>query len=267
MSQSAAFAKQNIAYWSGRAAGYSGVNQQELATGQRRVWGGLLAEQIAAAFPGRQPQSLQVLDVGTGPGFFAILLADMGCRVTAVDYTANMLREARRNAGALAGRIRFAAMDAEALTFADGIFDVVVSRNVTWNLHDPRQAYRQWVRVLRPGGLLLNFDANWYRYLSDGAALAAHARDRANVAALQVADDTAGTDVDAMEAIARQTPLSACLRPAWDAAVLAELGMQADCDAGIWRRVWTREERINNASTPMFMVRAVKPGDAPAARS
>ena len=49
MSQSAAFAKQNIAYWSGRAAGYSGVNRQELATGQRRVWGGLLAEQIAAA--------------------------------------------------------------------------------------------------------------------------------------------------------------------------------------------------------------------------
>ena len=87
------------------------------------------------------------------------------------------------------------------------------------------------------------------------------------MAALQVADDTAGTDGTPWRPLPGRTPLSACLRPAWDAAVLAELGMQADCDAGIWRRVWTREERINNASTPMFMVRAVKPGDAPAARS
>lgn len=27
---------------------------------------------------------------------------------------------------------------------------------------------------------------------------------------------------------------------------------------GIWKRVWTREERINNTSTPMFLIRGVK---------
>lgn len=77
-----------------------------------------------------------MLDVGTGPGFFAIILAELGYQVTAVDYTASMLEEARRNAGALAGCIRFRQMNAEELTFPADSFDVVVTRNVTWNLRD-----------------------------------------------------------------------------------------------------------------------------------
>ena len=40
---------------------------------------------------------------------------------------------------------------------------------------------------------------------------------------------------------------------------LRQLGMDVRADEEIWRRVWTREERVNNASTPMFLVRAVKP--------
>ena len=61
-----------------------------------------------------------------------------------------------------------------------------------------------------------------------------------------------------MEAIARQTPLSRRHRPQWDLEVLESLGIQAAADEQIWRRVWTREERINNASTPMFLVEARK---------
>ena len=259
MQRYASYEEENIAYWNGRAGGYSDVNREELATAQRRVWRGVLAEQIAACHPGRRMEEVRVLDVGTGPGFFAIVLAELGCRVTAVDYTDNMLREARRNAGALAERIRFLKMNAEQLTFPDESFDVVLSRNVTWNLPDPAAAYRQWHRVLRPGGLLLNFDAGWYAYLYDEQARAAHLTDRANVEKLGVADDTAGTYVDAMEAIARQAPLSRRSRPAWDVAALRQLGMDVRADEEIWRRVWTREERVNNASTPMFLVRAVKP--------
>ena len=71
-------------------------------------------------------------------------------------------------------------------------------------------------------------------------------------------DETAGTDVSAMEAIARQAPLSARMRPGWDLGVLRGLGLQAAADTEIWRQVWTREERINNASTPMFLVEARK---------
>ena len=61
-----------------------------------------------------------------------------------------------------------------------------------------------------------------------------------------------------MEAIARQTPLSMRARPAWDLKTLSGLGIQASADEEIWRQVWTREERINNASTPMFLVEGRK---------
>ena len=43
-------------------------------------------------------------------------------------------------------------MNAEELTFPAASFDVVVTRNVTWNLRDPERAYGQWSRVLKPGG-------------------------------------------------------------------------------------------------------------------
>ena len=58
--------------------------------------------------------------MGTGPGFFAILLAKEGYDVTAVDYTEAMLSQARKNAGGLADRIHFFRMDAQKLDFPDG---------------------------------------------------------------------------------------------------------------------------------------------------
>ena len=52
-----------------------------------------------------------------------------------------------------------------ALRFADNTFDMIVSRNVTWNLEHPDRAYYEWMRVLKPGGVLLNFDASWYHII------------------------------------------------------------------------------------------------------
>jgi ubiquinone/menaquinone biosynthesis C-methylase UbiE len=249
---------ENIAYWTGRAPGYSEVNKSELSSGQRQVWSGVLAEKIREHFPGKRPEELSVLDVGTGPGFFAVILAEMGYRVTAVDYTESMLEEARINAGTECPRIRFLRMNAEELEFGDSSFDVIVSRNLTWNLPHPGEAYQEWERVLKPGGLLLNFDANWYRYLYSEEAREGYLKDRENIKRSGVADETDGTDIPAMEAIACQAPLSAVLRPAWDRTVLEELEMEVQEDPEIWKRVWTREERINNSSTPMFLVHAVK---------
>lgn len=258
MTQFHSYEEENITYWTRRAPGYSQVNRDELASRQRAVWSGLLCERIRARYPDRPPEQLRVLDVGTGPGFFAIILAEQGYHVTAVDYTASMLEAARHNAGALAERIDFRQMNAEALTFPDGCFDVLVSRNLTWNLPSPERAYRQWSRVLRPGGLLLNFDANWYGYLHDETARQGHLLDRENIRRTGVGDETAGTDVAAMESIARQTPLSRVRRPAWDIETLGRLHMHPTADEGIWERVWTYEERVNNTSTPMFLIEARK---------
>ena len=249
---------ENKAYWTQRAPTYSEVNQTELSSRSREVWRRALCEQIRARFPGRQPRELRVLEVGTGPGFFAIILTEAGYRVTAVDLTPNMLAEARKNAGALAGEIEFLEMNAEALTFADESFDVIVTRNLTWNLPHPEDAYREWHRVLKPGGLLLNFDANWYRYLFDERSLAGYREDRRNVAERGIRDEDIGENFDVMEDIARRVPLSRRARPAWDARVLAGSGVTVDTNEHIWKRVWTEEEKVNFASTPMFLIRADK---------
>ena len=254
--------EENKSYWTGRASGYSEVNKLELATEQRQKWKDCLRAELTRAFPDRPLTSLSVLEVGTGPGFFAILLRELGCAVTAVDLTPAMLAEAKENAGPLADGIRFLEMNAEALSFADESFDAVLSRNLTWNLPHPDRAYAEWARVLRSGGLLLNFDANWYAYLFDEAAQAAYDRDRVNSAERGIWDQNVG-DVgeafDVMEDIARRVPLSSVRRPAWDLERLSALGLRCEAETDVWRRVWSEEEKISFASTPLFLVRGAKP--------
>ena len=63
MMQFTTYEEENIHYWTGRASGYSGVNQEELATDQKQVWGRTIAERIAARFPGRTPESIRVLSL------------------------------------------------------------------------------------------------------------------------------------------------------------------------------------------------------------
>ncbi len=240
-------------YWTKRADGYSQVNQHELATGQDEVW----FQEIQRHLP--ENRDLKILDVGTGPGFFAILLAKQGYDVTAVDYTEAMLSQARCNAGSLEKSIHFYRMDAQNLTFPDHTFDVVISRNLTWNLEEPGKAYAEWMRVLKEGGKLLNFDANWYRYLFDEEKRQGYEEDRRQVASLQMEDHYTCTDIDAMEEIARQIPMSRQMRPAWDLQVLQACTKgTVQADEQVWQRVWDQTERVNYASTPMFLVSAVK---------
>ena len=186
---------------------------------------------------------------------------ELGCAVTAIDLTRAMLAEAKENAGPLADGICFMEMNAEALSFAPERFDAVISRNLTWNLPHPDRAYAEWTRVLKKGGVLLNFDANWYAYLFDEDAQAAWDRDRRSSAERGVRDqnvEAEGEHFDVMEEIARRVPLSKIARPAWDLQQLASLGMKAEADETVWKRVWSEEETISFASTPMFLVRGRK---------
>ena len=254
---------ENKEYWTGRASGYSEVNRHELSTEQRQRWKNCLREELTRHFSDRALTDLHVLDVGTGPGFFAILLRELGCNVTAIDLTPAMLAEAKENAGPLAAEIeiQFIEMNAEALRFADGSFDAVITRNLTWNLPHPQRAYAEWARVLKKGGLLLNFDANWYAYLFDENAQAAYDKDRANSAEQGVWDQNVGADgehFDVMEDIARRVPLSYIQRPAWDLKQLSEVGLQVEADETVWQHVWSDEEKVSFASTPMFLVRGKK---------
>ena len=130
---------ENRSYWDRRAPSYTDVIRKNLSDDWDAVW----ADMLISRFPAGERSALRVLDIGTGPGFYAIILAARGYDVTAVDFSENMLAEARRNAGDLAEKIDFRQMDAHALDFPDGSFDVIVTRNLTWNLSDPQRAYRE----------------------------------------------------------------------------------------------------------------------------
>lgn len=250
--------QENKAYWTQRAAGYSQVNQWELKGENHVQWRQVLCREIEKHFPGAAPQDIRVLEVGTGPGFLAIVLAEAGYRVTAIDLTESMLEEAKKNAGDLQNQIDFRLMNAEELSFPDGSFDVIVSRNLTWNLPHPEQAYAQWRRVLKKDGLLLNFDANWYRYLVDEQARDGYAKDRENSAAQGCGDQNVGQNFDAMERIAWNMPLTSRQRPGWDREVLTRLGMTVQADVSVWKQVWSQQEKTNFGSTPMFLIHAVR---------
>ena len=60
-------------YWTNRARGYSEYNQQEMADARQTMWREKLLDLLGKQFPEREPKEIKILDVGTGPGFFAMI--------------------------------------------------------------------------------------------------------------------------------------------------------------------------------------------------
>ena len=104
---------------------------------------------------------LEILDVGTGTGFMALMLAEMGHKTTGLDITEAMLDKARQKANGNNQRISFQVGDAENLPFDDASFDAIVSRYLIWTLPDPLRALREWLRVIRPGGTIICIEGQW----------------------------------------------------------------------------------------------------------
>lgn len=242
-------------YWTRRASSYTEVVKKNLADG----WDGKWADELIRNFPKAEGRALRILDIGTGPGFYAIILAARGYEVTAVDMSEGMLEQARNNAGELADKIRFCKMDAQELSFKDNEFDVIVTRNLTWNLPDPVKAYGEWRRVLRDGGVMLNIDSNWYAYLFDDEKRLEKQADRENTIQAGFDDHESYDEGWLMENISRSLPMGRLPRPQWDAVTLLDLGFKnVSADTSVSKRLWSREEMSNYASTPCFLIRAVK---------
>jgi sarcosine/dimethylglycine N-methyltransferase len=103
----------------------------------------------------------RVLDAGTGIGGAARFLAgQIGCRVTAVDLTAEYCEAAHWLNGCvrLDGMIDVRQADVLDLPFADASFDVLVSQHVQMNIADKVGLYREARRVLASGGRLALWD-------------------------------------------------------------------------------------------------------------
>jgi ubiquinone/menaquinone biosynthesis C-methylase UbiE len=88
-----------------------------------------------------------VLDVGTGTGRAALLLARGGAHVTGVDASEEMLAVARQRAAAEAVGIQFVQGDAHKLDFPDRGFDVAVSLRVLMHTPEWRRCLAELCRV------------------------------------------------------------------------------------------------------------------------
>lgn len=98
----------------------------------------------------------RVLDVGTGTGLVARAAAEATCGdgyVVGIDLSMGMVAKAvaRANEDG-AKRPRFLVQDAEALSFAEASFDVVISLFALRHFPAPRRAVREMLHVLRPAG-------------------------------------------------------------------------------------------------------------------
>src|SRR5207248_2595421 len=96
----------------------------------------------------RVAKGARVLDVACGPGYAAAAAAARGAIATGVDFSSEMVEEAR---GRFSG-IEFLEGDAEQLAFSNSTFDAVVLNFGMLHLARPEQALAEAYRLLRPGG-------------------------------------------------------------------------------------------------------------------
>nr|WP_295281071.1 M14 family metallopeptidase [uncultured Blautia sp.] len=235
------------AYWTKRSDSFLEQRRAELHSPLADRW----MEEIRKYLPENESENgrLKILDVGCGTGFFTILLAKQGHQVTGTDLTPDMIANSRILGEEEHVTCDFQVMDAEHLGFSDESFDVVISRNLTWTLPEAAQAYKEWIRVLKPGGLLLNFDANYgaTNFAETSGLPENHAHNQLGNSLMQECED-----------IKRQLPISSYIRPAWDVEELGKLGVeQLAIDLGISKRIYKEKDEFYNP-TPMFVIGAKK---------
>jgi len=225
-------------YWDTRSADFSRVRRMEIEGADFLAWNEIIKKHLPAG------KNLKVLDVGTGAGFFAVLFSKIGCNVTGVDMSSKMLDEAKKNIAAFDCRADFYKMNAQELSFNAETFDVVISRNLTWTLPDAMQAYKEWYRVLKRGGVLLNFDSNYgdKNFLNEETC-----------AKCEVADEML---IECNE-IKNSLRISTHNRPRWDIELLETLGLKVNFDTDIAPLVH-KDKKLDYDSVPLFGIYAFK---------
>jgi len=226
-------------YWQSRARDFAVLRSQELHSEKYEQW----KKEILAQLPAKQ--GLKILDVGCGAGFFSIILSQSSMDMIGIDLTPEMIAEAKALAKSEKAAAQFLVMDAEQLEFPDNTFDAVIARNVTWNLPHPAKAYAEWVRVLKPGGILLNSDAEYAKHHHDALP--------------KVNAHSAVTEKQNQHChrIYHMLEVSLFERPAWDVEVLQALGTEVTVDMEVNSRIYPKKDWFYSPA-PIFFVRAKK---------
>ena len=228
-------------YWSHRAEAFQTQRIREFEDEKHARW----LEEFKRYIPHDRP--LRVLDLGTGTGFFAFVFAAEGHEATGIDLTPDMIERARETVDILGLDATFHVMDAEQPEFDPESFDVLVTRNLTWTLPHLAEAYREWYKLLKPGGVLINFDADYYSALEQ--------TEEVELPENKLVPDYMRAENDAitMEVGAYQMP-----RPQWDVQLLVEAGFERiTVDMGVYKRIYREIDEFFNP-TPIFTIAAFK---------
>ncbi len=143
-------------YWNGRAEAYAHEYGHGFShPSEPDLWLGLLKRNLTVK-PGAK-----ALDLGTGPGFMALMLAKLGLRVTGLDVSEQMLKIAENNAAHQGAAVKFMLGDAENPPFENESFNLILCRHLTWTLTDLKKALGIWECLLKPQGMLAVIDGIW----------------------------------------------------------------------------------------------------------
>ena len=229
-------------YWQQRSSSYSDQNMAQLFSEKRAAW-----ESLIFRYGG---ENMDVLDIGTGPGFFAILAALRGHRVTAADMSPDMLEKARKNAELTGADIDFVQVG-RMLPFEDKSFDLIMSRDVTWTLTEPEKQLRHWADKLKVGGIMLYFDAEWYYYLKNSEYRQSWEENRKKIIANGgFIYNKAGK----LESLALNLPMTYKNRPVWDREYWSgQKGFTCEVYENLNSYVYNEKEQMQYELFPEFL--------------
>ena len=239
--------------WEHSAKGYSDGIQQDFDTKVVETWQNLILHHIVLT-----DKPLEILDVGTGPGYFANILSMAGHNVTAIDCAKNMLEEAKINADMHHVYPKFYQMDSHLLSFQPESFDMIVSRNVTWTLYDPIHAFKQWHHVLKPGGKLVIFDANWHLHQFEPSLYKKVMQGCKENEARPSECAYQGNNPKVLDYY-KDMPLARIQRPKWDEETLPQLGFEIiQIQPCLNAVVYNIQDQMKYEHIPLFQIVAQK---------
>ncbi len=244
------------ATWTIRSDNYNKYVCEELETERPLKW----IRRIEANAPDTRP--LKILDAGCSPGFFSAILSKAGHKVTGIDGSERMLEHARENAARYGREPELIRGDFGKLPFAADSFDLLVSRNVTHIIREHLKVYGEWHRVLRPGGVLLIFDANWHLPYQPGPVREdAIRREKACLEQYGsgFTHDGSYEYIDSALEPENFRVFGKALRPDFDIGILCQLPFKdISFERDVTEELWSEKENLAYGATPLYMIRAVK---------